>query len=151
MLHGNDSAKHCLMQTNRRIREGDTEGKKRVCTSENSSEDDGSSRVSGAAKTLFVNEEEGLLRTEELMLPWVELEDGSSESRESFCLVGEDEEEGLEEEGNVNDVTEETAIGFSNQEPIFLLLLPLNAPLLFASKVIQYLIPFSLFFFNWWM
>ena len=69
MLHGNDSAKHCLMQTNRRIREGDTEGKKRVCTSENSSEDDGSSRVSGAAKTLFVNEEEGLLRTEELMLP----------------------------------------------------------------------------------
>ena len=58
----------------------------------------------------------------------------------------------------MNDVTEETAIEFSNQEPIFLLL-PLDAPLLFcsfssaaslrfASKVIQYLIPFSLFFFN---
>lgn len=85
------------------------------CTSENSSEV-GSSRVSGvrvsgAAKTFFVNEMEGLLRTQEPMSPWVE-EDGSSESRETFCL-DEEEEVGLTKEGNMNEVTEETAIEFS--------------------------------------
>ncbi|KAF2544780.1 hypothetical protein F2Q70_00023521 [Brassica cretica] len=81
------------------------------CTSENSSEV-GSSRVSGvrvsgAAKTFFVNEMEGLLRTQEPMPPCVE-GDGSSET---FCL--EEEEVGLTKEGNMNEVTEETAIEFS--------------------------------------
>lgn len=123
------------------------------CTSEKSSEA-GSSRVSGvrvsgAAKTLFVNEMEGLLRTQEPMPPWVE-EDGS---RETFCLVGL-----AKERGNMNEVTDETAIELPVKESIYLLLLPPTntsrmwfPPLpqlrFWGLSIIQNLF---LSFFNWW-
>lgn len=85
-------------------------------TSEEGSSRVSGERVSGAAKTLFVvndDEMEGLLtRTEPLCV-------GSEESRETFCLVEEDEEVGLEKEGNTNEVTEETAIDFPNKKNRF--------------------------------
>lgn len=118
---------YCLMQT---------KSKRECYTSENSSEDDWSRvRDSGAAKILFENKEEGLLRTEEpepmLLLTWVE-EDGNNESRVTFCLVG------LAREGSVNEVTEETAIEILEpRTDLFLLLLlplpPLNTSFLFCS------------------
>lgn len=81
-------------------------------TSEEGSSRVSGDRVSGAAKTLFVvndDEMEGLLiRTMPLCV-------GSEESRETFCLVEEDEEVGLENEGNMNEATEETAIDFPNK------------------------------------
>lgn len=121
----NDSDKKQLFHTclNRLFFANNQESKKetqrerdKVYTSETGSSRVSGERVSGAAKTLFVNEMEGLLvRREEPMQPWVD-EDGLSKgSRESFCLV---EEEGLEKEGNTNEVTEETAIEFQNRGSI---------------------------------
>ncbi|KAF2582139.1 hypothetical protein F2Q68_00002902 [Brassica cretica] len=82
-----------------------------VYTSETGSSRVSGDRVSGAAKTLFVNGMEGLLRT----VPLCVEEDGSKESRETFCLV-EDKEVGLEKEcGSMNEVTEETAIELNFQ------------------------------------
>lgn len=77
------------------------------------------SRVSGTAKT-FVNEREGLLRTDEVRPLWVE-DESNEGSRETLSLVEEGEELGTTKDGNKSEDTVETAMeGFD-----FSLLLPL--------------------------